>query len=228
MIDLWERAAPARPIDRATAILTAAWPELSDDAVADLPIGARDRLLLTARAACFGPLLEAKAACPACGGAIELSFDIRGALAAPVPPATLSVALDGAAVDCRLPAGRDLAALAAAGLEGRAAERFLVERCAGHAGSRPLSDQEIDDLGDSIAHADPWSELILSAECPECGGAAELLLDPLGVLWAEIEAKVRGLMFAVARLAHAFGWREVDILGMSEVRRRAYLAMVPA
>src|SRR5262245_37609729 len=83
LIALWERAQPASPIERADAILAAAWPELGAENAAALPIGARDRLLLTLRAAQFGPVLEGRATCPECNAAIELAFDIPAALAHP-------------------------------------------------------------------------------------------------------------------------------------------------
>lgn len=225
LIELWERALPAAPIDRAIAILTAAWPELSAQEVSGLPIGARDRLLLTLRAAAFGPVLEGRADCPGCGGAIELMFDIAAALERPAAAPALSLDLDGRHIACRLPSSADVAAIVTAGLEGEAAERFLVERCLEEAGRDPLSDRGVAAVGEAMAVADPWSELILAADCPTCGSHAELVLDPLTALWAEIEARAYALMSVVARLATAFGWGEADILAMSDLRRRSYLAM---
>jgi hypothetical protein len=225
LIELWEHALPAAPIDRASVILTAAWPELSAQDVAALPIGARDRLLLTLRAAAFGPVLEGKADCPGCGGAIELMFDIATALEHPAGAPALSLDLDGRHIACRLPSSADVAAIVEAGLEGEAAERFLVERCLEEAGCDALSDRLVAVLSEAMAVADPWSELILAADCPACRSPAELVLDPLTALWAEIEARAYAQMWAVARLATAFGWREADILAMSNLRRRSYLAM---
>ena len=228
VLDLWEGAIAASPIDRATAILTATWPELSAPEAADLPIGARDRLLLAARAISFGAMLGGQARCGACDGDIDLTFDIGKALAEPAAPPQFTVEADGAALACRRPAVRDLAALSRAGLSGAEARRFLVERCLVTRPARSLADETVEAVGEAIVGTDPWAELVLQADCPDCGTGVDLLLDPVSVIWSDIEARARNLLAAVARLARAFGWREADILALSEARRRRYLAMANA
>ena len=227
LIDVWEGLSQASPAERAEAILAAAWPEFSRDAVAELPIGARDRLLLAARAATFGRMLDGRAHCPRCGGEIELLFDIAEALAVPAGSSEVMLEAGGQRLTLRPAATRDVTALVEAGLEGPEAARFLISRCVLQGRIDALDDAEIEAVGDALVAADPGAEIVLTADCPDCGTAAELTLDPLGALWPEIEARVQGLLTAVARLAGAFGWREADILALSETRRRAYLALGP-
>jgi len=62
--------------------------------------------------------------------------------------------------------------------------------------------------------------------CPDCNDAFEARLDPPDFLWAEVDARARGLLDDVHTLANAYGWREVDILALSPPRRRAYLDLV--
>lgn len=228
VLDLWEGAIAASPIDRATAILTATWPELSAAEAAELSVGVRDRLLLAARATSFGAMLNGRARCKACDGDIDLAFDIGQALAEPAAPPQLAIEAGGASVTCRRPAVGDLAALSRAGLWGAEASRFLVERCLITRPPQVLADETVEAIGEAIVGTDPWAELVLEADCPDCGARVNLLLDPASVIWADIEARAQNLLAVVARLARAFGWREADILALSEPRRRGYLAMAGA
>ena len=51
-------------------------------------------------------------------------------------------------------------------------------------------------------------------------------MDILSFLWAEVDSLAKRLLCDVHILAWAYGWREKDILALSEFRRRYYLDCV--
>src|SRR5215467_4705891 len=118
LLAAWERGrAVPRPAERALALLCAAHADVPRAAVAALPIGERDRRLLSLREDMFGPQLSALTACPACRASLELEFeagdfgdapsdDIAGEAATDL----LSLSLDGYEVVFRLPDSLDMLA----------------------------------------------------------------------------------------------------------------------
>ena len=53
-----------------------------------------------------------------------------------------------------------------------------------------------------------------------------VMFDVVSFFWSEICVQAKRLLREVHTLARAYGWREVDILGMSTARRQFYLEMV--
>ena len=98
----WEWGAGRSPFRQALFLLEAAYPDAPPEALARLPVGRRDGLLLDLRERVFGPRLESVAACPRCGEWLELAFttaDVRHP--PPAPPdsdPSLAVQLDDYAV----------------------------------------------------------------------------------------------------------------------------------
>lgn len=222
LLELWDRAAGRPPLERALALL-----EDRVDAPADLPLGARDRLLLATREALFGPAIETTATCPACGERIALSFSAAEALGAAGDRAsdTVAVVLAGRTVRLRLPTSRDVAAVA--GLSGARARRALVARLVVGGDDAPdLGDGEIAAAEAALRAAAPDSEILVETACAACGAAGAFLFDPAGHLWAEMDAAARRLLADVHALASVYGWSERAILALPPARRRRYLELV--
>jgi hypothetical protein len=126
----------------------------------------------------------------------------------------------------RLLTTRDLAN-AAQEADLRLATIRLVESCCLEPGESPdWSAEELDQIGQSLAMADPLAEIRLALRCPACENEWEENLDMVSFLWSEIEARARRLLFEVDALASAYGWTEKEILSLSERRRGLYLSMV--
>ena len=74
--------------------------------------------------------------------------------------------------------------------------------------------------------ADPQANVQLPLDCVDCGHRWLSSLDIVSFLWKEIDHFATTLLREVAALALAFGWREADILAMSDQRRQLYLQMI--
>ena len=241
MLSVWERGQARAPAERALALLAAACPEETADALAGLPVGRRDARLMVLREWTFGPRLASVAVCPACGDRLEIGAGVADLLV-PVeeaPPDRLEVEVGGHRLALRLPDSRDLMALAGAG-DLPALRRRLLGRCLlavsrqGEPETDPLPDDFPDNLPDAVvgaaaarlAAADPQADVRLSLGCPACGHSWLAVFDIVTFFWREIETWAVRTLREVHTLATAYGWREVDSLALSPWRRQIYLQMV--
>jgi hypothetical protein len=219
-LDLWQAVEGRDPIERSLAL--AAVSGRDPDELAALPIGRRDALLLELHA---GEALEATAACPACGEQAEFAVDTRELLARgreASEPAPVESPIEP--IGWRSPDSRDVAAAAAAG-DAEAAERVLLERCAG---SADLPAEARAAVVRAMAEADPLAEVLVDVSCPACGEGFVADVDVAGFVWAELRARARRLLREVAVLARAYGWTESEALALGDRRRAAYLEFVEA
>jgi hypothetical protein len=90
------------------------------------------------------------------------------------------------------------------------------------------TEEEVEEIGNRMALADPMAEILMDLTCPECGHRSNKALDLVAFLWSEIEARAKRLLWEIHALASAYGWPERDILALSDHRRRLYLEMVQA
>ncbi len=222
VIAVWELAREQHPLDRALTLLGLAHPTRSRDELARMPLGVRDRELLVLRERLFGPTLELQAHCPACAESSEFEVAIRD-LVCPPSSGEPSLATEHGPVRFRLPDSRDLAS-ALACRDPALARRAIAERCV-------LDDVEIDDsliasLERAIEGFDPQAEVRFALTCAACSHAWKPVLDIGELLFAELSRVARDLLGQVHVLAHAYKWRESEILAMSATRRRMYLQMV--
>jgi hypothetical protein len=231
VLDLWERSERAGAVDRAVALAG------SVDApgaaqVAELPLGARDALLLRLHQRLTSRGLEAITACPACDEQVEFTVD-PGALlegagdsSAPAP-----LDLDGVVITWRAPTSRDLAAAAAAaGVD--AALAVLLARCVDSAEgpNGPIAPGDLpavarSALSSAMAASDPLAEVLIDLTCPACEEAFVANLDVPEFVWAELQATAHRLLRDIDTLARAYGWTEAEVLALGDRRRVAYLAL---
>jgi hypothetical protein len=224
---LWERGAGLHAVDRALLALAAAEPERDPDELARLPLGDRDARLLELRRATLGDRVEAVGTCPRCDVRVELELTCGELMAGgDVGPAQWEVEHRGARVTLRTLDSRDAAVAAIAGRDGgvEAARAALLERAVVEA------DREFDAaaVAAALAGHDPRAELLLAMTCPECGHAWQPVLDVASFVWAELAGRAERLLGDVHALARAYGWREADVLALSEVRRATYVALAEA
>jgi len=199
-----------------------------------LPLGRRNRLLLQARLALFGAVAEVVAPCGDCGEQLEAELSVADLLRGLPGPRDDPVTVRSReyAVSLRLPTAADLVELPddvdAAAVEILA--RCVVEarRGQGPVEPRRLPARVVALADRALAAADPGAVLDLALDCPACGASATLALDPLRLLWSEVDAWAWRLLAEVHLLAAAHGWAESAVLDMSPTRRQAYLHLCGA
>lgn len=235
LMSIWERGRRSHPVDRALLMLQGACPDLSDDALARLTIGERDRLLLAARACTLGERLDASASCPQCATALEFSVaanDLHQAEEASGARALIELEEGGFHIALRPPDSGDLAAISAAA-DVTTARQQLLRLCV-VAARRDGESVDVSQLPSAVLaripaileQCDPLAEIVLDMHCAACGYSWSLLFDIAAFFWSEIEALAGRLLAEVDALARAYGWHEADILAMDGTRRAAYLGMV--
>lgn len=225
LLRAWELGRERHPIDRGVLLHALAEPGADPNALADEPLGQRNRYLLALRTATFGQHLPAYLDCPACGERLELTLD-AATLEALAPTAEGPVVVEG--LRFRLPTSRDLAAIANDTTAATAALR-LLEICLVADDDKPVPQSLaplMDEIGEALEQADPWADLSLASTCAACGHQWEARLDIAAFLWEELESRAKRLLDEVHILAAAYGWPEADILSLSELRRAAYLDRV--
>ncbi len=239
LLAVWERNHHVHPIERALALVDAAWPEVGAGAWAQAPIGQRDFCLLGLHEALFGAELATTTRCPCCAERLESTFttgDVRvRTLATPVAPPPRRLQEEDYEVDYRLPTSADLLEIVASGIDTEAAARELLRRCVLDA---RRADQAIDpvtlpapilsQIGEQMAREDPEAEIRLRLTCPSCGHAWRACFDIASYLWSELEDWAHRMLADIHTLAGAYGWSERQILALSPVRRQLYLDMVRA
>ena len=233
-LDLWEQGCNLHALDRALLVLGYCCPDHNHETLLDLSLGQRDRLLFELYRGSFGDALEAFTQCPECHERLEFSLSCGAFLkdgAARQAPAK-TVEIDGILFSLRAPTSRDVAA-AAASATVEAAKNSLLSRCATPAaevdvamGALPERTQAA--IAGQIALLDPQAEVLVELTCPACCGSWQGVFEVIEFLWAEIRARARRLLQEIDALARAYGWRETDILAMSEVRRGLYVQMAMA
>jgi hypothetical protein len=226
-LELWESGAGLHPLDQGLLALSAALPDTPRDSLADWPLGRRNMALVRLRCSSFGSRLRGWTACSRCNEKLEVEVDGRSLMDGATDQVQASrqpIVAHGRSF--RLLTTRDLAN-AAQEADLRLATIRLVESCCLEPGESPdWSAEELDQIGQSLAMADPLAEIRLALRCPACENEWEENLDMVSFLWSEIEARARRLLFEVDALASAYGWTEKEILSLSERRRGLYLSMV--
>ena len=226
LLDLVDRGATLAPPRRAALVLEIAVPGEAHEALARLPIGRRDALLLRVRDLLFGSEFEATVRCPRCADQLEVLLgadDVRRES----PEGAPGCARVGAdETRFRLPNSLDLIAVAGEP-DPAARERLLWRRCV------EWPNEEVPEavrvaVGEAMRFADPQAAVAVPMECPACGHSWADPFDIAGFLWDELRAWALRTSREVHLLATAYGWSEGEILSLSAARRRRYLELVQA
>ena len=230
---VWETGLEQHPVERALTILLHASDGESAAALAELPLGERDRRLLHVREQTFGPALDAYAECNACGERLEFGLttdSIR--FHADKPASSERFRVDEVELSLRPPDSNDLIALrSCSGME--SARARLMDRCIvesmqeGRAiAASDLPANVVSFAAARMTELDPQVEVHIDLRCPTCEASQQILFDISAFFWSEIAACAKRLLREIHLLARAYRWRESDILAMSALRRRCYLSMM--
>lgn len=231
VVDLWEQSTRLAPGELALALLDHACPELPPEQRADLPLGQRDGLILELRERTLGGALAARADCPACAEAVELTLaaaDLR--VAGDVAPEAL---LERGPLRLRVrpPSTRDLLSAGASQGDPRAAllaRCVLAERDGSACPIDQVDDEALAEAVAAMAACDPQADVRLALTCPTCAHAWVLTFDIVTFFARELAVRGARLLHEVHTLARAYGWSEREILGLPAARRQRYLELVGA
>jgi hypothetical protein len=226
LIRIWERGQWCHPAERALRLLSVALPDRDRAELAGFDAGLRDWHLLRLRQALFGPVLVGVTECAQCGERLEVECD-TGGLAAHAPPAAPVPFTSRSGRQYRLPTLRDLRDIASDPADAATATAALFARCAlDDAPAAAPRVEEFDEVDAGLGALAAARAIRLDLACEVCGHTWRDAFEPAEFLWSEIAAQAAQVFDEVHRLASAYGWREHDILAMSDARRAAYLSRV--
>lgn len=215
LLSAWENGYGRPAPDRAVTLAAAA-SGLPADHVADLPLGACDRLLLELREQCFGARLDGLARCPRCGTDLDVGLDVdelRAGADGADGGRTEEVA--GRTVTLRALTSRDI------GSCGGDRERLLARCLVGE--PTPPAAEVLDAAEARLDALDPQAARTIELDCPSCQVSWAASVDVTEFVWTEVDRFARRLLYDIHTLATAYGWREADVLAISPARRRFYL-----
>jgi hypothetical protein len=230
---VWEAGFAQHSVERALTILLHASDGESESALAELPIGERDRRLLHVREQTFGRALDAYAECKACGERLEFGLTTDSVrFHADEWASNERLRVDDVELSLRPPDSNDLIALRSCS-DMESARARLMGRCIiesvrdGRAiAASDLPANVVAFAAARMAELDPQVEVHIDLRCPACDASQQILFDIAAFFWSEIAACAKRLLREIHLLARAYCWRESDILAMSPWRRHCYLAMV--
>jgi hypothetical protein len=204
-----------------------------------LPVAQRDEALLQLRRLSLGDTVHTRTACPACGVAAEVDFQLSQ-LPLPsteAPARVLATLEDGTQAVLRLPTAGDQESLLDARLETEAERRtWLLSRVLVRLGqqegpfpeesTRMLPSSTRSALERALEEALPDLDLSMALTCAGCGKSFSAPFDVAGFFFAEMSQRSRHLLRHVHELASRYHWSEAELLSMPLPRRQAYLELI--
>jgi hypothetical protein len=237
LLAAWERGMAKDNLPaRALALLESASGSDSQLALARLPIGERDRRLLALREQAFGQRVAGVSVCPDCGITMEFELNVADVTISPDLTETETrqevLHYNEYEITFHIPSSVDLAALKDLSafeekmglLLERLIQRATRNRIAISVAQLPR--EVISAVEAQMAEVDPQADIQLSFHCQACGRLWQSCFDIASFLWTEVHVWALRLIRDVHSLAHAYGWREADILAMSSWRRQQYLELL--
>jgi hypothetical protein len=231
LLEVIDAATDGDAASRRTVMLAAAAPDLSDQRLDELTLGARDARILDLRCTTFGETLRGRVTCPACGLSLTVRIPrhevTRSDRSEPASPVRFEE--ESLVIEARSPDGPILAAAARSDSE-EDARRALIAGCVTVSGAdgAVLDPSELDEallerIGEAILAADPQAEVGVTMGCAGCGTEWTAILDIAEFFWRELSATGVQLLDEVHQLAIGYGWSEEQVLRLSSRRRREYV-----
>lgn len=179
----------------------------------------RDRVLAGIYVQTYGDLIASSPQCVRCDARYDLSFALTDVLAAlPMQDVGPDGVFERDGIRFRLPTGAD--ELAVYGLSADDARRELARRCTVD-GEAPV--EAVEAAMEAVA---PLVNIDLDAPCPECGTVQHVRFDIGQYLLKRLIDDQKRLPNEVHALAVAYHWGLDEILSLSRIERRRYLALI--
>lgn len=237
MLQIWEGGVGETAVQRALLLLTAVFPDLAIDELAQISLGQRNKQLILLRDALFGSKLESVISCPQCHERLEMQFSTQDLLAQDdlatrVNEQPNTVEIDGYSVQFRPLNSLDVATIPPEATKTEAQDHLLsrtILEISHKSTVVPLKkppEPIMQQIVSVMAAQEPLADSYIALQCPSCKHRWQALFDIATYLWAEIERWAIHILHEVHILASAYGWREDDILSLSAWRRQLYLEKI--
>jgi hypothetical protein len=236
LLDLWDRISCVPEPDHTRILLSTAYPSL--DSPGRLPVGTAWHLLLEFRIQRFGASFPFVDTCPSCGEGVEFELTGRDFLPVEKPAVTRPVehSLEHGPWSLRF---RTLCLgdwEQVAGGNPHSAEdaaKALLSQALIEVknNGKPLPPEKLPEkaweaLSAALSERDPWAEISFNLHCPACRHEWDSFFEPDKFLLQEVRNAASRLLREIHELAAGYGWREADILKLSEIRRNRYLQLL--
>ncbi len=194
----------------------------------DLPIGTRDKKLLTIRSHLFGTQCDAVAKCTGCGSTMEYAVNLDAFIALPCDDEVFQIDYGGQRLSFRGPSTRDL--METAGTMNDNPYAALIHRLR----LAPERDRDQPVVNDALISAVNThleeklkiSDIVIRGRCSECDGQMEYQFDIVQVLYRDVTHAAAQIIEEIHILATWYGWTEEQILSIPRQRRNWYTARV--
>jgi hypothetical protein len=234
LLALWERGIGHCGWARADAILHAANGEPVSGTLGQCALA-----LLELHTRLFGTDLALLSHCPACGAVAEFGSTcerLASEMAAPAGgvPSHYSVEADGFTLEFRLPDTTDVVAASSEPTDESFARHVLarcVHGCTRDGATVPLSavsEAALDAVSRRMDALDPAASMSFALECPNCATRWNASLDVGRLVWDKVRASAEQVLLDIDLLARTYGWTEREVLGLTPVRRAAYVQLASA
>ena len=234
LLTLWEGALGQPASARTDALLQASFANIEPVRT----LGERNARLMELHSRLFGREIELLSHCPACHTVAQFSGNcdalatLMGPGPADAPPHRLQA--QGHVIEFRMPDSADIA-IASSVEGGEDFVQLLLDRCV-LACTREGTDVPVCQLPEPVLDAlsqqmdtlDPGASVSFALDCPQCATHWQAPLDLGEMLWQKVRAAAERVLLEIDMLARAYGWTEREVLGLSPLRRAAYLQMVTA
>jgi hypothetical protein len=203
----------------------------------DLPVGTRTLCLLTIAAFDAEPgqlTLDLRCANRSCGEELEMALslqEISGLSSGNTQNDTIEVSTAAGPLSFRLPRGRDqLTWLKQSFADEMVAARAMLETLAISENASEftdsLSDDEVRNIGKTLADSDPLVDFKLHITCPECRAEGIYRLDLGAMALEHLRLSQTRLLHVIHVLASRYHWTETQIITVPSWRRNHYLNLL--
>ncbi len=196
----------------------------------DMPLGIRDKRLLSIRAMAFGSDFAGTVTCNPCKEKIEFNVDIGDFISLSGGDNTFQVSYQGRQYSFRPLSTRDLMAISNSGQDSGPNDLVKI-LCLDDdlVKDRILERPEfIERVNQALEEHQCISDIALTSDCPECRHTMKSIFDIVHVLDADITHAAGLFLEEIHQLATAYGWTEDTIFSVPRARRNWYVKRIQA
>ncbi len=194
----------------------------------DMPLGVRDKRLLSLRVKAFDSGFAGTVTCDLCKEKIEFNVDIGDFISLPGTVSTFQVPYQGRQYSFRPLSTRDLMAISNSGQDSGSKDLVKI-LCLNDDPAKDLileRPELIERVNRALEEHQSISDIVLTSDCPECRHTMKSIFDIVHVLDADITHAAGLFLEDIHQLATAYGWTEDTIFSIPRARRNWYVKRI--